>query len=57
LADVQKITGTVFLMFKGFINGVTDAVHLLNCGMFVTKSELVIWYTVYVLFVSSNFVG
>jgi hypothetical protein len=33
LANVQKSTGTVFLMCKGFINGVTDAVHLLNSGM------------------------
>jgi hypothetical protein len=57
LADVQKSTATVFLIFKGFINGVTDAVHLLNSGMFVTKSKLVIWYSVYILFISSNFVG
>jgi hypothetical protein len=56
LADVQKSTGTIFLMFKRFINGVTDAVHLLNSGMFVTKSKLVIWYIVYVLFIGSNFV-
>jgi hypothetical protein len=49
LADVRKSTGTVYsIMFKGFIKGVTDAVHLLNSGMFVTKSKLVIWYTVYV---------
>ena len=57
LADVQKCTGTVFLVFKGFMDGVTDAVHLLNSGVFVTKSKLVIWNAVYILFISSNFVG
>jgi hypothetical protein len=54
---IKSLAGTVFLMFKGLINGVTDAVHLLNSGMFVTKSKLVIWYNVYVLFIGSNFVG
>jgi hypothetical protein len=42
LADIQKSTGTVFLFFKSFINGMTDAVHLLYSGVFVAKSKLVI---------------
>ena len=57
LADVKVGAGAVLFCFKRCIDGVTKAVHLLNSGVFVTESELMVRYPLCIRNVSSDSVG
>jgi hypothetical protein len=57
LADVKESAGTILFCFKSCVDGVAEAMYLLNGGMFMSKSELVIGYRLCVHVVGSNSVG
>jgi hypothetical protein len=44
LRDIKECSGSIFLMFEGFVNPVNDAMHLFDGGVPPPEAELVRGY-------------
>jgi hypothetical protein len=44
LSDIKECSGTIFLVFEGFVNPVNDAMRLFDGGVSPPETELVRGY-------------
>jgi hypothetical protein len=54
LTNIKEGAGAVVFCFKSSIDGVAEAMYLLDGRMFMSKSKLVIRYPLYIPVVGSN---
>jgi hypothetical protein len=57
LTDVEESAGTILFCFKSCVDGVAEAMYLLDGGVFMPKSKLVVRYLLCVPVVGSSSIG
>ena len=57
LTDVKEYAGAVLFCFECCVDGMTESMDLLYGGVFTSKTELVVGYTLCIPVVGSDSVG